>query len=501
MAVVNQDAEFEAMLAELDAMMRPPPPGGSGMEPVAVPGVTDTANALLQPRPGQGGPSLRSTSTPFGETVAGALGPVAGSYASGIDKTLQASRPFAREFTGLPAMDRGGGNLIEGLRQSDPMRVAGGAVEAAAGALPYAGATRVANALFRTVPRGMASGAAIGAAPLAGDGALSPTPAQAQTVVTEADINNKLRSMSQDQLRAYQAQIGLPETDQDGRIGPQTRAAALAYETRQAAQNDVAAKAKLEQARIEAQGRAQAEQERARIEAQAAAERAKAQQALELEGQRRTTAKKTPLRDLYPEVMPWLPVATGALTGGLGGRIQAAYSQPFKRQLESLSERWLNAISTGNKTLAGEYQTQFNALLRKGQGGLAPSVINPGLLGAELSVLPEEIDIMRGVPGSYDRFLAGDTLKRAGMGAAMGAASGAVGSKLSRAQYSGYTPDYNAATNALARTPPPYRGPVAGPQPQLPPPGARALPVRDPVTGRMVRADSPRGRQILSGNP
>ncbi|MBC6444631.1 MAG: lysozyme [Alphaproteobacteria bacterium GM202ARS2] len=130
--------------------------------------------AMGQPQPTA---ELRTTTTPFGDVIAQNLGTEFGPAASAIDRALQTAAPYAAEVTGIPGVMRGAEAAGQGTAEGDPLKVAGGAVQAGVSALPYAGPAG--RAAMATVPRMMGTAATGTAAGAAASGALSPDQAQA----------------------------------------------------------------------------------------------------------------------------------------------------------------------------------------------------------------------------------------------------------------------------------------------------------------------------------
>jgi hypothetical protein len=144
-----------------------------------------------------------------------------------------------------------------------------------------------------------------------------------------AGLEARLRQMSPQELTAYQRSIGVPP---DGRIGPQTIAAAQRYETEQRAKAEQAA----ETDRIRAQGDAAGAQERARILAQAEADANKAKAASELSAQE----AQRPFLQRNPDYSTYAPYVAGGLAAALpfAGALMSrrATTMPARQQARSI---------------------------------------------------------------------------------------------------------------------------------------------------------------------
>jgi len=309
----------------------------------------------------------------------------------------------AAGLTGLPMMVDGARNVQHGIEKRDWAKGAHGAGQIALGALPGGALTRTGrkaiSGMMQTPVRAMAFGAATSV-----PGAILGT---REAMAAQGDLESRLRSMSRDELRAFQNTIG---AFPDGVYGVKTLAKAQQHE----AKGDNAAK--IEAARI----KALAEADIARKEA---AERAKQRQ--------KAIDAKTPFRDLYPQVMPWLPVAAAVGSMGLGSVVRGSAGRVFNEKMADLSRRWKGAVQSGNQRLANSLQGEFQAVQRTGPGGhLAAPALGAGF-GAEMAILPEEIDLWRGVPGAWERATDIEAMgKRAVVGGLIGGVSAHTGAAL-----------------------------------------------------------------------
>lgn len=210
------------------------------------------------------------------------------------------------------------------------------------------------------------------------------------------------------------------------------------------------------------------------------------------EEEQRAKDAATPTRERYAEIMPYVPVITGAVAMGLGGLLKARAISNFNKEVGELTKRWLGAVENGNKALAkGNKQAaerfataaegirkKFDTKMAKGPGGTKEALeagAGVSLVGA---FAPEEVDFARAAAGSplweslretvitnWD-----DTLKRAGISIGLGMGLGHLGSLgvkplLSRPSPTGYGPETDAIQKGLTQRAP------RKPKVQLPPSG------------------------------
>ena len=144
-----------------------------------------------------------------------------------------------------------------------------------------------------------------------------------------AGAEARLRQMSPQELSAYQGSIGVPP---DGRIGPQTIAAAQRYEAEQRAKADQSA----EIDRIRVQGEAAVKLERGRILAQAEADGNKAKAASQLSAEE----AQRPFLQRNPEYSTYAPYVAGGLAAALpmAGALMSrrAATMPARQQARSI---------------------------------------------------------------------------------------------------------------------------------------------------------------------
>lgn len=130
------------------------------------------------------------------------------------------------EITGIPSIVRGSGNVMRGIEERDPIRGAGGVLEAGIGMVPYAGAlgripAAVAGQAFKTVPRTAAvlgTSAALNAYP---DDAAAADKSAAGFIANDSEVK-ALQIEKQKAMEAF-AKIN----QQHARSGPETQRQAL----------------------------------------------------------------------------------------------------------------------------------------------------------------------------------------------------------------------------------------------------------------------------------
>ena len=350
-----------------------------------------------------------------------------------------AARNAIGEISGIAPMARGAETMKQGYDEGSPLTMAAGGAEALRGAIPglsLVGKTApLVNAMYSSMPRAAAVGGA-----LAVPGAFLASE-EASAARTADQVRQELSRMSPAEIKAHQQRLGLPA---DGVAGPATIAATVEADR----QADAAQKAALEAARQgkEIEGDNAAKLKAAEIEAGAKADAARARAAAELARDTKLQAAKEPLRNLFPEVMPAVPVLSGILGGALGGYIKGRGVGTHQSELDDLSKRVQRAIKSGNKPLATKLNTSLMAAKDAGPGGTLPAIAASAGTGAEISMLPDEIDAYRGVAGVND---IPSILARGGMGALIGATPGLVASKYVAARDKKYTPSFGADVAAM----------------------------------------------------
>lgn len=349
------------------------------------------------------------------------------------------------EMTGIPSIVRGVANIRRGYDEGSPLRMAGGAGQAALGAVPGVSALRPGMSMMRAMADPV-RGAALGGAVTLPQALLDVSDANAQTA--QGGIIAKLQAMSPDEIKAYQALIG---AQPDGRLGPDTLRRAAAYEAAQA-ERQRAAEAEAKASRAVDMARVQGDSEAKKAAAVAEAEiRARAEAEAKARAQTRDDQAKLPMRQLYPNASAFVPVLSAMIAGATGGKILGSYASRYNKKLDDLVPRWKAATDAKDPALAQAFAGQISSLRRAGPGGLLPAVAAGGAEGGFIGLLPEEIDVGRGIPGAVEKFISLDTLKRGALTVAMGAAAGGtaalgVGAKYRKAEPVG---DYTAETNVL----------------------------------------------------
>lgn len=222
-----------------------------------------------------------------------------------------------------------------------------------------------------------------------GAGLMQPNSAAAQGADVEALLRQHRAAGT---LRAYQQQIGVTP---DGEIGPNTRAAAIAYEQRQGETARRQADSAAEAARIEAQGRATAETERARIQAEADAAIRKAQADAALANEQ---AQK-PFLQRNPDYGTYAPYIAGAASFALPLATQMllrrAATTP-QRQGAQAVDRAIRQFDAAPNALAARSVAQANAQYSAAepvQRSMMGNVLDYGVTGTA-AALPSAAALM-----------------------------------------------------------------------------------------------------------
>lgn len=293
---------------------------------------------------------------------------------------------FSAEMTGIPGMVRGAENIRQGVGEGSMTRTAMGAGQAALGALPIASASRpVANALFADAPRAMATVGAPMAAMLPfqmGEAQASGASKANAAVGSDPEVvrlRNELKALNQRRL-------------------------------------DVQATS------IKGQKAASADASRSRMDA-AIADQIKATESLltQAEGRARTSyTQNAPFREKYPEAVPAIMAAGGAMAFGMpfAGAFKNRVSDAFRagrlgREADDIVQQ-ANVTGPGAVPVA-ELATrqarleQSASAFSDAKNGFIPgasSALNTagsigmsGLTMAEASALPEQLDYMLYPPG------------------------------------------------------------------------------------------------------
>ena len=293
---------------------------------------------------------------------------------------------FAGEMTGVPSMVRGARNIRQGVSEGSGMRTAAGVGEAAIGALPMAAAARpVANALFASAPRAMATlGVPMAATlPLQMSEAQAASGAKADTAVS-ADA--EVQRLRQELNSLNQRRLGIQTTN------------------------------------IKGQSAASADASRARMDTAIGDQIRMTQEALtQAESRARESyTQSAPFREKYPEAVPAIMAAGGTLAFGMpfAGTMKnrladASRSYRLGREADDIVRQ---ANLTGPEAIpVAELATrqarleQSSNALSRASSGVVPATTNAlaqagsvgmsGLTMAEASALPEQLDYMLNPPG------------------------------------------------------------------------------------------------------
>ena len=372
----------------------------------------------------------------------------------------------AAGLTGIPGVVDGGQNIYRGTRDGNLLQGAKGAGQVAVGAMPggfaFRGGRKVIGKMFDSPMKsmGFAAGTTLP------DAMLNARYAMAAQDDIKAETETKLRSMKPDELKAYQAMIGATP---DGLFGPNTLQLAMQYDQKQKSQ--LKAEQELKAKSIEGDNAAKVEAARIRAEAEAEIAKQAAAEKAALEAKDREA--KTPFRDLYPEIMPYMPVIAGVGAAGLGSMIRGSAGRVFNDEMRDLSNRWRQSVQSNNQPLANSLQSQFNTLKSRGPGGELPALGAGATFGAELSILPEEIDLWRGVPGAWERATNLESMgKRAAVGGLIGAGSAHMGARIRGDMQNRYHKGYQSETQAMGAPRPPAPSGPQSPGGNPPPPNS-----------------------------
>lgn len=327
------------------------------------------------------------------------------------------------EFSGIPSIGRGLENMQRAGSEGDVMRGLGGAGQIAMGAMPMAGMTgRGASALasmYSSVPRAAASGAAL-TLPMA---------------YTESAEAAKAKQPAQPA-----PQPAAPVTDD-----PLTELVrgnpALEARHRLLLQKEADAKAS-----IPGVNRASSDAIRQKASEEASAIRGELMQAIERSTAEKRAAdtteanKNKSVREIYSEYMPYVAAAPVILGGAGGAMIKGMHNRAYNARTGNVSDSWQRSIAGGDKAGAMAAQAEMAALKAKGAGGTLPAIAFGAGVGAEASLLPDELDMVRAQPGSplakdvWDRLTdAPGMTKRIALGALSGAAPAGASGELTGA--------------------------------------------------------------------
>lgn len=217
----------------------------------------------------------------------------------------------------------------------------------------------------------------------------------------------------------------------------------------------------------------------------------------EMEETEQARRAQTPTRELYSDLVPYIPVATGAIGLGMGALLKGRGTKVYNDTLKALNERWQNAVKAGHDAMAKgnrvkaqrfadeatALKAEFEAAKAAGPRGTGSATAIGAGAGVTGAFLPEEIDLARAPAGSdlqkktYEALFSDPlaTAERAGIGAFLGAAPAFKGAELAgalmrRSTPTGFAPETVSLSNMLKRTARPQRprsqGPQATPQAQ-----------------------------------
>lgn len=326
------------------------------------------------------------------------------------------------EMTGVPAIMRGAQNIGRGYAEGDVMRGLGGAGEMAMGAMPgaaaFKGGRTALGAMYATAPRAAATGAALTLPMAYTESAEAAKAKQAAEPPPQPPVvpNDPLSDLVR----------GNPALEARHRLLLQKEADAKApiQGVNRASSDAIRQKAAEEATQI-------------RNELMAAIERANADKRA---ADTAEANKNKSVREVYAEYMPYAAAAPVIIGGAGGSLIKGMYSRAFNQKAGNISDSWRRAVESGDKAGATTAQAEMQALQAKGPGGTLPAIGFGAAVGAETSLLPEELDMARAQPGSelaknvWDRLTdAPGMAKRVGLGAVSGAAPAFGGAELTGA--------------------------------------------------------------------
>lgn len=293
---------------------------------------------------------------------------------------------FGAEMTGIPGVARGASNIRQGISESDMSRTAMGAGQAALGVLPVASMARpVANALFSDAPK------------------------------TAATVGAPMAAMLPFQMGEARAQSA---NKANAAVDGDTEVQRLRDELRVLTQRRL----DIQTTGIKGQKAASADASRARMDA-AIAEQIKAKETEYIQAQdraRTSYAQNAPFREKFPEAVPAIMAAGGAVAFGMpfAGALKNRASDAFRASSlgREADDIVLRANAAGpSATSAAQLATRqarleqsanaFNdartGFIPGASGALntAGSIGMSGLTMAEASALPEQLDYMLNPPG------------------------------------------------------------------------------------------------------
>lgn len=303
------------------------------------------------------------------------------------------------QVSGAQFVEDGVTNTKEGIEQGKPLKALGGAGMVATAALPFAGGA--AAKLFSNVPRGMATGGAIGLSPELASEALSadtlnaagPDEAMMQLLKQQALLSKQQADL---QTKANDAERDMDHELQSGK-GPRYEAAQRKYRDAQRRYDDLNTSLTAVRDQIN------------HMRNENSPENIRKQRALDLKQQ-----ADTPIKELYPWLPSTLSTAAGALSGGLGARAGYLSSKNYNDNAQKISQKWGSAVEDAYNPTdlvkaqrgASEAQHFGNQLDDLGSKSVAqkfspsPHMFGAMAAGEGAQLLPTAIDYGRSSPGS-----------------------------------------------------------------------------------------------------
>lgn len=417
-----------------------------------------------------------SANTGLGDAIAQALGsPAAGRFTTGAQQAAKGVVDTAYGMTGIPLAADAGENMGRAVEEGNPLRGLMSAGELGLAAAPFVGpASRL---MFSTIPRAMASGAAYGLVPGLAAGTLFPDSADAAEPAKPESASpstlQQLYSQREELMRQRSEAIQRREAEAKTGRGPNY----------QKADSDVN--------KVDAQlgGLTQMisnEERKSSPEYQLEVQKKKA----EADEAERLKRANTSIKELYPPIMPFLPVFAGMVAGGLGAKIKGSYNRAFNEEMQGLSARWKSALDrAGNTSVGSPARTravkeaenlgeEFAAMKKSGPGGTWPALAAGAAAGEMAQLGPLAVDYARAVPGSplYDKTVGAMTdipamAGRVFNGILAGGLPAEIGAKWADSRSLKSFPGYGAKTRAFSdETSPPSGGgtgePSQGPSQQ-----------------------------------
>lgn len=325
------------------------------------------------------------------------------------------------ELSGVPSIMRGADSIQRGMDEGDVMRGLGGAGQVAMGVMPgmsmSSGGARALGALYGSIPRATATGTAL-------------TLPMAMADSAEAQSAKARQQAPQQPPPAPAAADPLAEMVK-GNPGLEARYRLLM-------QKEAASTAS-----IPGVNRASSDAVRERAAQEAAQIRRDLMETIDKEQSAKREAdtiaenRNKSVREIYSDLMPYLPVAAGVAGGVGGGVIKGLYGRAYNARTGQVSDSWRKAVEAKDPYAAQAAQAEMQALLKQGPGGTKPAIAFGATVGGEAALLPDEIDYARALPGSklesevWQRVTDPVAVaKRVGIGALTGAAPSLSASEL-----------------------------------------------------------------------